>query len=112
MSKYIYVNHIAFKQISNGHKTIEGRINRGLFKNLQNGEIIHFICKKTKEKYSAIILNIKYYNNIYEFLKKENLQNIIHNCKGYNHAIQIYKKYYSNETLNNNSFLAIHFTNN
>jgi len=109
MSKNIYINAVAFNNIKNKKKTIEGRIKKGLFNHLFVGEIIHFICNKTKLKCAAKINKINTYNSVYEFLENENIHNIIPHCKDFNNALNIYKKHYG-EKLKNKSFkfVAIH----
>ena len=115
MSKNIYVSAVAFNNIKNREKTIEGRIKKGLFNHIYLGEIIHFVCNKTNMKCSAKITKINTYNSVYEFLKNEKINKIIPYCNSYdinNHfdyALNIYKKHYG-EKLNNKSykFVAIH----
>ena len=109
MSKNIYVNAVAFNNIKNREKTIEGRIKRGLFNNIFVGEIVNFICNKTNSKCPAKITKINTYDSVFEFLKNENILKIIPYCNDYNNALNIYKKHYG-EKLENKSFkfVAIH----
>ena len=110
MTKNIYINDIAFNQIINNNKNIEGRLLRGLFKNLKEKEIIQFVCNKTKKKCKVLINSIVIYNSIHCFLENENINCIIHKCKGLDHALNIYKKHYPKILDNKFKIIAIHFT--
>lgn len=109
MSKMVYINALAFNNIKNKKKTIEGRIKRGLFDHLFVGEIFDFICNKTKSKCSAKITKINTYNSVSEFLKNENICQIIPHCNKFNDALNVYKKHYG-EKLENKlyKFIAIY----
>ncbi len=109
MSKNIYINAVAFNNIKNKVKTIEGRIKRGLFNNIFVGDVVLFICNKTKLKLYAKITKINTYNSVYDFLTNENIYKIIPFCNDYNNALNIYKKHYG-EKLKNKlfKFIAIH----
>jgi len=109
MSKNIYVNALAFNNIKNKKKTIEGRIKRGLFNNLFVDDIVIFICNKTNIKCIAKITKINTYNSVYEFLTNENIHNIIPYINEYNDALNIYKKHYGQKLENKSfKFVAIH----
>ena len=76
MNKFyrISINYNALDRIINGHKTIEGRIKKGIFINMIQGDTIEFHNKKLK--CLAKIINIIEYKNILEYLSGENLDNI------------------------------------
>ena len=109
MSKNIYVNALAFNNIKNKKKTIEGRIKKGLFNNIIVGEIVNFICNKTNTKCIAKITKINTYNSVYDFLKSEKIYKIIPYSNDYDDALNIYNKHYG-EKLKNKSykFIAIY----
>ena len=109
MTKTVYINARAFQNIINREKTIEGRIKKGLFNDLFVGEIIAFICNKTKSKCVAKITKINTYNSVFEFLKNETICKIIPCCDEFHDALNIYKNHYG-EKLDNRSlkFIGIH----
>lgn len=109
MTKNIYINPTAFQNIKNREKTIEGRIKRGLFKDIFVDDVVLFICNKTKLKCLAKINKINTYNSVFEFLTNECIDKIIPLCNNYDNALNIYKKHYG-EKLKNKSFkfIAIH----
>ena len=109
MTKNIYINARAFQNIKNREKTIEGRMKRGLFNNIFVGDVVLFICNKTKLKCLVKINKINTYNSVFEFLRNEHIEKIIPFCDNYDNALNIYKKHYG-EKLKNKSFkfLAIH----
>tara|TARA_Y100000591_G_C21290685_1_gene431743 strand:- start:11 stop:352 length:342 start_codon:yes stop_codon:yes gene_type:complete len=109
MTKTVYINSRAFQNIKNREKTIEGRIKRGLFNDVFVGEIIDFICNKTKSKCSAKISKINTYNSVFEFLRNEIICQIIPNCNKYSDAVNVYKKHYGEKLENKNfKFIGIH----
>ena len=50
MTKTVYINARAFQNIINREKTIEGRIKKGLFKNIFVGEIMKASSGKANPK--------------------------------------------------------------
>ena len=105
----VYINTRAFQNIKKREKTIEGRIKKGLFNDLFVGEIIDFICNKTKSKCSAKITKINTYNSVFEFLRNETICKIIPRCNEFDRALNIYKIHYGEKLTNKNfKFIGIH----
>ena len=103
----IPVNEKALKHIINGNKTIEGRLKRGYFSTntISSGDYIIFINQNIKTK--VIIKSVIEYNNIYEFLHTENLNDILPDIKCKTLAYNHYNNFYSDKILNEYQFLAI-----
>jgi len=102
----ISVNDKAFGRIQCGNKKIEGRVKRGIFNNIYNGDIIEFYNRDNT--CLTKIINIIEYVNILEYLSSENLNDINPN-KSKNDILNIYKIYYPNIIQESRSFMAIRF---
>ena len=102
----ISINHKALYRIIRGNKTIEGRIKRGIFINMKQGDTIEFHNRNLN--CLAKIINIIEYKNILEYLSSENLNNINPN-KSKEDILNIYKDYYPNILDIPTKFLAIKF---
>lgn len=102
----VSINGCALNRIIAGKKTIEGRIKRGIFKQINVGDIIQFY--NSDNKCQAKIINIIEYKNILEYLSCENLDKINPN-KSREEIMKVYKKCYPNILNNSKFFLAIRF---
>ena len=100
----ISINNNALRLIELGQKKIEGRIKRGIFKNIHIGDKIHFYNKKTE--ILTKVIDIVEYNNILNYLSSENLSHIRPN-KSKNEILDIYKTFYPNILEESNRILAI-----
>lgn len=58
MTIYLYLQFRWFNAIKNGHKTVEGRLNKTKFMDLKIGEEIIFVCDFNKEELKTIVTNI------------------------------------------------------
>jgi ASC-1-like (ASCH) protein len=102
----ISINNNALNRIFSGEKKIEGRIKKGIFNNINSGDIIQFYNRDVK--CLTKIINILEYKNILEYLSSENLNDINPN-KTKKDILEIYKVFYPNILQESKSFLAIRF---
>ncbi len=77
------------KQIKSGAKTIEGRIDRGLFANIKVGDRINFYCNNDDVN-CTITKKIKY-NSFNEMLSAEGYKKCLPEASSYEEASKIYK---------------------
>lgn len=77
--------------ILNGQKTIESRLNKGKFKNLQIGDIL--IIGPEEKKF--IIDKLTVYKSFREILEKEGIENIIPDKKTLDEAGSVYYNFYT-----------------
>jgi len=97
-----------FTLISLGIKTVEGRLNKGDFKNFNKGDVItwtnndfNFRSVKTK-----IIRKTKY-NSFEDYLQNENLKNTLPSIYNLEDGVNIYRKYYTKEDENKYGIIAL-----
>lgn len=79
--------------ILNGQKTIEGRLNKGKFKDLQIGDIL--IIGPEENKF--IVNSLTLYKSFREMLEKEGIENIIPNKNTLDEAESVYHSFYTKE---------------
>ena len=116
---FISVNKKALNNIKTRKKTIEGRLKKGYIVNMQikkNDKILFH--NQDNNRYLISVKEIIEYDNLYEYLKNEDIKQILPHLIHINHinhnkyidiAYNHYKKYYSDENLMNYKFLAIKF---
>ena len=98
-----------FDLIKSGKKTIEGRLNSGLFARLQKNDIIIWLHQNMRLKVK--IIDIRRYDSFYSMLKKEGLDKVLPNIDNIDDGVKIYRQYYSEEK-EKNGVLAIEFEQN
>ena len=78
----IYIKKTStFRNIMERRKTIEGRLYRGVFKNLKNGDDINF-CNGD-EMIKAKVININKYDSFENMLMNEKINNILPDVQKY-----------------------------
>jgi ASC-1-like (ASCH) protein len=87
-----------FSLISLGLKTIEGRKNKGIFKEMKIGDIItwtnnDFLSRKIRTQ----ILEKKVYDTFQKYLETEGLINCLPGINDIESGLSVYYKYYSKE---------------
>ena len=97
-----YNKHLSepwFTLVKLGLKTCEGRLNKGSFSNMKQGDIIEFensdfsfkrVCKRE-------IKTITYHNTFNDYLKKETLKKCLPGIDRINDGLNIYYKYFTKE---------------
>ena len=80
LSIYIRKNS-TFRNIYEGGKTIEGRLNKGVFKKLKNGDDIKF-CNGD-DMIEGKVININKYNSFRDMLTNEEINKILPDVQGY-----------------------------
>ena len=80
LSIYIKKNS-TFRNIMKGRKTIEGRLYKGVFKKLKNGDDINF-CNGN-ETIKAKVININKYDCFKNMLINEKINKILPDVQGY-----------------------------
>ncbi|MEM1312587.1 MAG: ASCH domain-containing protein [Patescibacteria group bacterium] len=83
------VKYINF--IKEGEKTIEGRINTGLFAKIKAGDTIEFFSKQ--EKVNCKIKLIKNYSSFKEMLESEGLDKILPNVETVEGGVNTYNSF-------------------
>ena len=98
-----------FNLIKEGKKTIEGRLNKGLFSELKIGDEIVWICKKLKFKINVI--KIEQYKSFSEMIKQEQLENVLPTIKNDAEGVKVYRQFYTEKDEKTYGVLAIGMSN-
>jgi len=102
----ISINKRAFKSILAGKKTIEGRLLKGIFTKLINGEIFRFF--NDNNSFTVKVMKINSYNNFSDMLMHENVKNVVPYCATIEDGVSLYKNIYK-QKIGKYKVLAIHF---
>ena len=84
-----------FNLIKSGKKTIEGRVNAGLFARLEKNNVIQWLHQNMKCKVK--IIDIRKYDSFRTMLEKEGLDKILPNIDNIDDGVKLFRKYYSEE---------------
>ena len=109
MEKYtLSVDEPWFSLISLGLKTIEGRLNKGLFKKMEIGDIV----KWTNDKFGSRnvltkIINKTEYKTFEEYLTDKTLEKCLPSIKEMSNGLSVYFTYYTKEQENEFGVVAI-----
>jgi ASC-1-like (ASCH) protein len=101
MSSSDYLLHLSepwFSLVMLGHKKVEGRKNKGNFKDMKIGEIIEwfnddFGMRKIKTR----IIGKNTYSTFQEYLESEGLTNCLPSILDIESGVNVYYKYYTKE---------------
>ena len=106
-----YEEHLSepwFSLISLGLKTIEGRKNKGKFKDMKVGDKIIWYNNDYKErKIKTIIKSKREYNTFKEYLEGEGLERCLPGIPTLEHGLSVYFKFYSKQDEENYGVVAI-----
>ena len=106
-----YNEHLSepwFTLISLGLKTVEGRKNKGKFKEMQVGDIVEWKNNDFKErKILTKITGKAEYKNFAEYLETEGLSKCLPGMPSLEHGLSVYLKYYTKEDESEFGVIAI-----
>lgn len=113
MSK-IYRKHISepwYSLIFVGCKQIEGRLNKGDWKQMNEGDIIEWYNLEmepyVKREFRTIILKKYHYASFKDYLYNEGLLKTLPSIEDPNDGLKIYQIYYSEENEKKNDVVAL-----
>ena len=95
--------------IKNGQKNIEGRLNKGKFKELKVGDILS-VGKNEKDldRFDVLVIDKKEYKTFFEMIKTEGLENVLPDKSDVESGVKdVYYKFYSREKEKEFGVLAI-----
>ena len=102
-----------FSLMSLGLKTVEGRKNKGRFKEMEVGDIIEWTNDDFKtRKFSTTVVRKKEYPTFAEYLKKEGLEHCLPGIPSLEHGLSVYFKYYTKEDEKEYGVIAIELKKN
>jgi ASC-1-like (ASCH) protein len=106
----ITVKNPWFNYIKEGKKTVEGRLNKGMFSKLKIGDVINWLhITKNKKKLicKTTITSITKYSSFREMLEMETLENVLPNISSIDEGVKIYHQYYTLDDENKFGVIAI-----
>lgn len=77
--------------ILSGKKTVEGRLNKGKFGSLKNGDIL--MMGSTAKEYEVVA--VKIYKTFKEMIEKEGVNSVIPDKNSIDDAVGVYYKFYT-----------------
>ncbi len=83
-----------FDLILSGKKTVEGRLNRGIYQRLKVGQVIHFRDTTTKRMMQVIIKDIRKYGSFRSYIANEGCDQVAPHLKTVDEAVATYQKFY------------------
>jgi len=90
-----------FTLIAVGCKTVEGRLNKGDWEKMEEGDQIDWYNKEMepliKREFRTVILKKTHYPSIENYLENEGLRNTLPSIEDPNDGLKIYQTYYSKE---------------
>lgn len=95
-----YKNHRQepyFTYVKNGVKTIEGRLQKGLYSELKPGDHILVYKQDESEYVEVVVLDVRRYRSFAEMLDNENIQKILPDVQTNEAGVMAYRKFYSVE---------------
>jgi len=93
-----YHNHRTepyFTFLKNGQKTVEGRVRRGKYAEIQPGDEIVVYNNEETDSVEVIAKRVTTYQSFEEMLKKESLSKLLPDVKTIEEGVGIYRKFYS-----------------
>ena len=100
----IHVSEPWYSLLKSGKKTVEGRLNKGIFEKLEVGDIVVWFTmdKETREKieFSSEIVDKIKYNTFEKMLETEGLENVLPNHNGIKtieDGVNVYRRWYSED---------------
>ena len=99
------IKMVWFKHIRNGAKTVEGRLNKGLFARLNVGDIITWVHKGKKCKTQVTFKHE--YSTFREMLENETLKVVLPGIPNIDEGVKIYRQYYDKKREKKHGVVAI-----
>jgi ASC-1-like (ASCH) protein len=86
-----------FSLISLGLKTVEGRLNAGLYQTIQVGDTLSFYNDdfSFKRFLTLQVIEKRLYSSFMEYLETEGLETCLPSIEDLNFGVLVYRKYYS-----------------
>lgn len=95
-----YHNHRAepyFTFLKNGRKTIEGRVRKGWYCNVQPGDEIVVFNEEETDSLVVVVKRVARYKSIKEMLTREPMEKLLPDIKTVDQGIEVYRGFYTPE---------------
>ena len=93
-----YKNHRTepyFSYVKNGTKRVEGRLKKGLYAELKEGDQILVQNNDESDSVLVSVTAVRTYRDFHEMLTKETLTQVLPNATSIEHGIKLYEQFYS-----------------
>lgn len=98
-----------FTLIREGLKVVEGRLNKGRFSKLNEGDIVHWeVTGKQKPRCTTTIINIVHYPSFDAMLRTETIERVLPGVPDVDSGVKVYRQFYTKEQERKLGVLAIH----
>tara|TARA_B100000123_G_scaffold88666_1_gene64353 strand:+ start:3720 stop:4058 length:339 start_codon:yes stop_codon:yes gene_type:complete len=94
-----------FGYIKSGKKYIEGRLNKGSFQELKEGDIVHW--QNNDNVVKTKIISVHHHKDFEKMLKAHSLCNVLPGVKTYKEGVAVYRKFFSSNDVKKYGVLAI-----
>mgnify|MGYP006076057567 CR=1 FL=1 len=98
-----------FSKIESGDKRVEGRLKKGRFLQINEGDEITWVNRETKAEVKTIVTGHKTYDTIPDMIKDVGVKKILPGIKTIEEGIDQYNQYYNPEIQKEHKAIAIHF---
>jgi ASC-1-like (ASCH) protein len=99
-----------FSKIESGDKGVEGRLKKGRFESIKDGDEITWVNRDTNAEVKTVVTEHKTYDNIPDMVKGVGVKKLLPGVKTDEEAVNQYNQYYSPEAQKEHKAIAIHFT--
>jgi ASC-1-like (ASCH) protein len=107
-----YIEHVSepwFSLILLGLKTVEGRLNKGRFSEMKEGDIIQWINDDFNHReFITVITKVCHYSSFESYLTKEKIKHCLPSIDNVKDGVDVYYKYYTPEKEKQFGIAAIH----
>ena len=103
-----FIKHVQepwFGYIKSGEKTIEGRLNKGSFQELTEGDVVHW--KNVDKIIKTQIISVHHHNDFEKMLIRHRLFNVLPGVRTYKGGVEVYRKFFSPSDVKKYGVLAI-----
>jgi ASC-1-like (ASCH) protein len=86
-----------FTYLKNGQKTIEGRMRKGWYCNVQPGDEIEVLNEDESDKVEVMVKRVTPYPSIREMFTQEPIKKLLPEVESIEEGIEVYRKFYTPE---------------
>lgn len=104
----IHVSQPWYSLIKNGKKTVEGRLNKGTFSQINEGDNIEFFNNELNDSFVAKVNKITKHNSFYDMIQTNGLDKVLPGIENAEKGVMVYRQYYPEELEKQFGVLAIH----
>ena len=97
-----------FNKLKSGEKDVEGRLKKGRFEHIKDGDEITWVNKDTNEEIKTTVIDHKTYDNISDMIKGVGHKKLLPGTKSNQEAQEAYDKFYSPDKQKENKAIAIY----